>query len=231
MRQEKPDVIRTAFPTPKTMSAKTLDRTKKRALIAVAIVFTLAESLIWHGVLASAKPLPKVPVSLGVQAPAKTAPITTPNVQPSVGVPVRLKIPSINVNAAITEVGLAPDGSMGVPKKPHDTAWYDLGPRPGEIGSAVIAGHVNWLYGATGAFGRLKSLKPGARLNVQDGSGSVVSFVVRTSQSYAANADATDIFSSTDGLAHLNLITCDGTWDKRAGQYTKRLVVFADKVE
>ncbi len=41
-------------------------------------------------------------------------------------------------------------------------------------------------------------------------------------------ADATDIFTSVDNLAHL--ITCSGTWNTAEQQYNDRLVIFADKV-
>ena len=152
-----------------------------------------------------------------------------PAVPVRIGVPLRIKIPSIRVNAVIRSVGLAPDGSMGVPKLPMDTAWYMLGPKPGETGSATIAGHVNWWHGATGVFANLRKLKPGDTITVQDDKGALVSFIVRKIRSYGTAEDSSDVFSSTDGKAHLNLITCDGAWDKRAQQYSKRLVVFTDK--
>ena len=64
-----------------------------------------------------------------------------------------------------------------------------------------------------------------------DDKGTLTSFVVRESRKYNVAADATAVFISNDGKAHLNLITCNGAWDARAKTYTKRLVVFADKVE
>lgn len=149
----------------------------------------------------------------------------------AVGLPVRINIPRLRVNAAIGAVGLLPDRSMGVPKLPRDTVWYKLGPKPGEKGSAVIAGHVNWWNGATGVFARLRTLKPGDIITVRDDAGAVISFVVRESRWYEASADATDIFTSHDGKAHLNLITCDGIWNRLTRQYSKRLVVFTDRVE
>lgn len=51
----------------------------------------------------------------------------------------------------------------------------------------------------------------------------------RESRTYDALADATRVFRSDDGKAHLNLITCQGAWDKQAKQYSKRLVVFTDR--
>lgn len=146
------------------------------------------------------------------------------------GAPTRIRIPSIGVDAAIKRVALAADGSMDVPKRPLDTAWYELGPRPGEAGSALIAGHVDWWYGARGVFADLEKVKAGDRLTVRDDRGSVATFVVRDRRLYDAEADATEVFTSSDGQAHLNLVTCAGAWDKSAKQYARRLVVFTDKV-
>lgn len=146
------------------------------------------------------------------------------------GVPVRITIPRIALDAAVEKVTVAADGSMGVPRHPHDAAWYALGPRPGEAGSATIAGHLDWINGASAVFADLHKLRPGDTVAIEDANGSVVSFVVRESRRYDAAADATDVFSSNDGKAHLNMVTCDGSWDKGADQYTKRLVVFTDKV-
>jgi len=150
--------------------------------------------------------------------------------QASPGLPVRLRIAGINVDAAVEYVGLTPAGAVGIPKDPDNAAWYELGPRPGEVGSAVITGHVNWYYGATGVFADLHKVKPGDEIVVQDDKGASISFVVRESRNYDAAADATDVFFSNDGKAHLNLITCEGVWDSNAHQYTKRLVVFADSL-
>lgn len=147
-----------------------------------------------------------------------------------VGLPVRIKIPSLHVNAAVLNVGVTPNGSMGIPKLPRDTAWYMFGPKPGEKGSAVISGHLNWLYGAIGVFEHLNDLKPGDLITIQDDQGGSMSFVVRKSRAFGLKEDAASVFLSSDGKSHLNLITCDGVWDRAAKAYTKRLVVFADKV-
>lgn len=147
----------------------------------------------------------------------------------SVGLPTRLLIPVIKVNALIDGVGLLADGSMGIPKIPSKAAWFNLGPRPGEAGSAALAGHVNWWTGAVGAFARLNKLKPGDKIIVKDDKGMNINFIVNKIRLYGAREDATDVFFSNDGLAHLNLITCGGVWNKLTKQYTKRLVIFADR--
>jgi len=153
------------------------------------------------------------------------------NTQTTVGVPVRIKLPRIRVNAVIRSVGLTSNGSMDVPVLPRDAAWYKLGPRPGEKGSAVISGHINWWHGATGVFQNLHALKQGDMIAVQDEKGTVTSFVVRAIRELAQNQDASGVFYSYDNKSHLNLVTCSGVWVRGIQQYSKRLVVFADKVE
>jgi LPXTG-site transpeptidase (sortase) family protein len=143
--------------------------------------------------------------------------------------PVLIKIPSLGVVAAIKKVGMTPDGFMDVPKLPFDTAWYGLGPRPGEIGSAVIDGHVDWKNGSSAIFTNLHLLKPGDKVVVQDIAGAVTTFTVRLSRTYDPRAYAPEVFTSDDGRAHLNLITCEGVWDNVAQGYSQRLVVFTDK--
>jgi len=127
----------------------------------------------------------------------------------------------------VEQVALTADGTLDVPKNHFNAGWYKFGPRPGQIGSSVIDGHVNWINGSTAAFAELHKLKVGDKIKIQDDNGAVISFIVRESRSYDAAANASDVFSSTDGKAHLNLITCQ--WDRNAQQYSKRLVIFTDK--
>lgn len=150
--------------------------------------------------------------------------------QSSIGLPVRLKIPNINVDASVEYVGLAPDGAMDVPKERADVAWFKLGSRPGENGSAVIAGHYGWKNGKASIFDNLHKLRKGDKLYIEDEKGVIISFVVRESRRYDPGEDASDVFGSPDdGKSHLNLITCEGVWDKVSKTYSKRLVVFTDK--
>lgn len=119
---------------------------------------------------------------------------------------------------------------MDVPSHLFSTAWYELGPRPGELGSAVIAGHLDGYHGLSAVFADLYKLKRGDKIATQDEDGAVANFVVGKSRLIGVGDDSTGVFVSSDGKAHLNLVTCAGTWDRRAAQYDKRLVVFADRV-
>jgi LPXTG-site transpeptidase (sortase) family protein len=148
----------------------------------------------------------------------------------SFGLPVRLKISGINVDAAVESLALTPKGAMDTPKGPDDVAWFSLGTRPGEIGSAVIAGHYGrWKNGQGSVFDNLHELQPGDKIIIEDDKGAVATFVVRESRNYDPSADAAGVFSSDDEKSHLNLITCEGTWSKDSKSYSQRLVVFTDK--
>lgn len=145
-----------------------------------------------------------------------------------VALPVHIVIPSISVDAAIVNVGVTPQGNMDVPKSPADVAWYSLGPRPGEIGSAVLSGHYGWKDGVPAVFDKLYKLKKGDKVYIKDEKGATTTFVVRESRTYGENEDASNVFGFGSG-AQLNLITCRGVWNKDIKSYSERLVVFTDK--
>jgi LPXTG-site transpeptidase (sortase) family protein len=154
----------------------------------------------------------------------------TSSEQADLGLPVRLKIPKIGIDAVVESVGLTSEGAMDVPKGPSDVAWLKLGSRPGEHGSAVISGHYGWKNGVPAAFDNLSELRAGDKIYVVDKSGKTIAFAVRELRTYGENDDASDVFGSDDGTAHLNLITCEGAWNKTRKSYSDRLVAFADKV-
>jgi len=64
----------------------------------------------------------------------------------------------------------------------------------------------------------------------EDKDGDTIVFIVRAIKTYDSKANTAEVFSSSDGKAHLNLITCKGIWNVGLKNYTDRLVVFTDKV-
>lgn len=156
--------------------------------------------------------------------------ITVPKIEASRSqLPIRIAIPVLNVDSLVEYVGVTDGGEMDVPKGPTNTAWFNLGPRPGEEGSAVISGHFGWKNGISAVFDNLHKLKTGDKIYTTDDKGIATAFVVREIRSYDQNADASYVFGSNDGKAHLNLVTCQGIWNKKLKSYSNRLVVFADK--
>src|ERR1035437_8819740 len=92
-------------------------------------------------------------------------------VKPTSGLPIRLIIPKINVDAPFEYVGITPLGAMDVPKLPADVGWFNLGPRPGDNGSAVVAGHFGWKNNIPAVFDNLSKLQIGDEVNVIDEKG------------------------------------------------------------
>lgn len=153
-------------------------------------------------------------------------------VQEPLAAPVRLKIPKLAVDAPIDPMGLTPAGDMEAPVGPHAVGWFKFGSHPGASGNAVIAGHYGqWKNGEGSVFDNLHSLSKGDTIYTEDERGAAVAFVVRDSRVYKPDQPAADVFFSNDTGAHLNLITCQGTWNNTQQSYSMRLVVFADKIE
>ena len=182
----------------------------------------------------SSLPIPASPVSssgglassISSQNPQQAS---LPAGQAVPGLPVRLRIPKINVDAPIVPVGIMPDGAMEAPVGPRNVGWFKFGPRPGDSGSAVMAGHYGrWKSGEGSVFDNLNKLSKGDKLYVEDEKGVTTGFVVREIKSYDPNDDASAVFGSNDGKMHLNLVTCEGIWIPDKKTYTDRLVVFTD---
>jgi|ERR1035437_1556972 LPXTG-site transpeptidase (sortase) family protein len=149
--------------------------------------------------------------------------------QTNINLPTRLKIPKLNIDSSVEYVGLTSGGAMDVPQKPEDVAWYNLGPHPGELGSAVIAGHSGYKNNKPAVFDNLYKLKKGDKVYVEDSNGNKITFVINKISSYKENQNATDVFISNDAQSHLNLITCSGIWNAKEKTHSERLVVFADR--
>lgn len=148
------------------------------------------------------------------------------------GLPVRLKIPAIGVNSAIEDALITPDGRMDVPAGTKNVAWFALGPYPGREGSAVIGGHYGMYQDNRGptVFYYLDQLKIGDKIYIENDQGDTLVFQVRDIKLFERDTDATTVFTSDDGLSHLNLITCEGLWNKINDSYPLRRVVFTDAI-
>ena len=142
----------------------------------------------------------------------------------------QLRIPKLSIDAYVQEVGLAENGNMGIPTNYQDAGWFNQGPRPGEKGNAIMAGHLDTKWFSPGVFRRLKELEPGDDIYVDLENGEALHFKVVKSENYFFdNAPLEEIFGPTSAQ-RLNLITCDGTWNQAVKRYNKRLVVFTELV-
>jgi Sortase domain len=140
--------------------------------------------------------------------------------------PVGIEIPAIGVRARLVPLRLNSDGTLEVPTRFGDAGWWAGGPRPGERGPAVIAGHVDSRTGPA-VFYRLSELRAGDRISVVRRDGSRVRFVVRRTERYPkARFPTARVYGRTQG-ATLRVITCSGTFDRASGHYLDNAVVYA----
>lgn len=148
-----------------------------------------------------------------------------------IGIPKKLEIPSLGINAKIKAKGLTRDKKMQAPSNSGHVAWYRHGARPGETGNAVLAGHLDTATSAEGVFANLKDIKVGADVYVTDSKNNSLHFTVTKIAAYTSqDAPLSEIFGASD-TPRLNLITCDGKWDRKKHQYQKRLVVYSTLVK
>jgi sortase (surface protein transpeptidase) len=143
-----------------------------------------------------------------------------------VPLPVALTIPAIGVQTSLVHLGLTSAGTLQVPSSTAVAGWYDGGPRPGAIGPAVIAGHID-SYSGPGVFYHLSQLTPGDRVYVRRADGSLAVFRVTAVRSYAKTRFPSLAVYGPTPDAELRLITCGGTFDYQTRSYRSNTVVYA----
>jgi sortase (surface protein transpeptidase) len=174
-------------------------------------------------------PAPSAAAVRGTVATPPTAPTATP-LSTVHSVPLQLRIPAIDLSVALTTLGENPDGSVQVPSNDREPGWFRLGPTPGELGSAVILGHVDNTLGP-GIFFNLRSLAAGDPVFVDRADGSTVEFVVDSVASYPrADFPAQRVYGF-DGSSALQLVTCGGVFDHATGSYLSNIVVYTSLVK
>jgi sortase (surface protein transpeptidase) len=167
-----------------------------------------------------------------------------------VALPLTLQIPSINLDIPILGVGITSQDVMDAPEGPQNDPvwqqafWYRGSAVPGAASTALIAGHVDDPLGRPGAFANIGQLHLGDLIVVHDQrNGLNVRYSVTGSQTYSLTqtsepAVLTQIYGagpvtdsgpvpSADGLSHLTLITCAGTFVN--GTHDHRMVVYATR--
>ncbi len=144
--------------------------------------------------------------------------------------PVRLAIPAIEVDSDLMNLGLDSNGALEVPPGGFPAGWYSGSPVPGELGPAVIAGHVDW-GGEPGVFFRLHELAPGDEIVADRTDGLTEVFRVASVERYAKAAFPTARVYGNIDHPGLRLITCGGEFDTSVHSYRDNTVVFADLVE
>jgi len=144
-------------------------------------------------------------------------------------IPVSLDIPSIGVHSTLLQLGVNPDRTVQVPPLERDSkaGWFTYSPTPGQLGPAVLLGHVDSAQWGPGVFYRLGALAPGRPVDVARADRTVAEFVVDRVESYPKNTfPSLQVYGNTTD-AQLRLITCGGVFDTATRNYENNIVVYA----
>jgi sortase (surface protein transpeptidase) len=144
-------------------------------------------------------------------------------------VPTHLSVPSLGISVRLTELGLTNSGAVQVPSSFSTPGWYDEGYAPGQIGSAVILGHVDSTSGP-GVFYRLVDMKVGQRVQVTLADQETLTFKVIGLRQYPKNLFPLTLIYGPKSYSALNLVTCGGVFDPTTHHYLSNIVVFTTLV-
>ena len=182
-------------------------------------------------------------IALGVGA--ATAPDTTPELiaQPpaptaerpgtegdeadeQVADPVRIRIPAIGVDAPVDPLVVDENGVLPPPDTFQGTGWWQDGPEPGEVGPAVIAGHID-SYTGPAVFFRLDQLDSGDEIFVDRADGTTAVFLTQHTERHDKNDFPTRAVYGDTRDAQLRLITCGGEFDEDDRRYLDNVITYA----
>lgn len=178
-----------------------------------------------------------VAVSCGAAAAAQgeptrhSSPTPAPSAQPAIipptaAAPVRIQIPSINLNTQLTELAVNSTDQPSAPPNPWVPGWYPASPAPGDVGPAIIAGHLD-TYTGPAIFWRLSQVQVGNTILISRADGTTITFDIYKVQAVSQqNFPSQEVYGPTP-FPELRLLTCAGTWSSAIQRYSQNLVVFA----
>ena len=155
--------------------------------------------------------------------------------------PTAITIPKIDARSTLIPLGLGPDGELAPPPvtEPMQAGWYAGAKpdgdgdefQPGEVGPAVIAGHVDGIVdgrkGQPGIFARLHELAPGDEILIDRDGQSQLRFIVREVQRYPKASFPTQRVYGPTEVPELRLVTCGGAFDRGSGHYVDNVIAWA----
>jgi len=179
----------------------------------------------------------KSPVRLDITSSSRAAAESTkPEPQPPQSPsmprsdPLRIRIPKIDLDTSIIPVGLDATGAIAMPNAFDITGWYTGGPTPGQIGPAVIVGHVDSIHGIA-IFWRLRELVPGDIVAIDRQDGTTANFKVTDIKQFPQDAFPTQAVYGNINYAGLRLITCGGVFNTTTHHYSHNTVVYGQLIQ
>jgi hypothetical protein len=185
----------------------------------------VAVGLLTAGLQGSDRPLaPPAPSAAALRATVAT-PWAGATLDTLRSVPLTLRIPALGLSVRLGTLGLNADGTVQVPTSSEQAGWFDLGTAPGQLGSAVILGHVDSSQGP-GVFFDLRTLTAGDQVDVDLTDGVTAQFTVNAIASYSKQQFPAQRVYGSHGSSALQLVTCGGVFDHATGSYLSNVVVY-----
>ncbi|WP_345771029.1 class F sortase [Geodermatophilus normandii] len=189
----------------------------------------LAVLMLAAGAVALTGPAAPLPAAAGTAAATATVPgpvVLAQQPVPTAVPPTRVRVPAIGLDSGLVDLGLDDTGALEAPADFATAGWYAGGPAPGDVGPAVLAGHVDSHRGPA-VFARLRELTAGDRVLVDRADGSTATFAVTRVERHPKDAFPTDAVYGPTADAQLRLVTCGGDFDRSVRSYEDNVVVFA----
>lgn len=147
--------------------------------------------------------------------------------------PWTLLVPSARIRARIVALGLTPNDALGAPDNPEVIGWWRDGAAPGEIGNVLLDGHRDFRDTAgnvgTGVCWLLPDTRRGDFVLIRDEEAAVTYlYMVSETVSVAWDAPESVRYLQPTSRPILTLITCEGSFDTDARNYSNRHIVVAD---
>ncbi len=191
-----------------------------RGLLAGTAVLTGAVALLSPGspapAAAGAPPAATVPAPVAAEAGADE----------TSAAPVRVRVPAIGVDSELARLGTDASGVLVPPDDFARAGWFAGGAVPGDVGPAVVAGHVDSVDGPA-VFARIDELGPGDEVLVDRADGTTARFTVTEVARYPKTAFPTEAVYGPTPRAELRLVTCGGEFDRSRRSYVDNVVVTA----
>jgi sortase (surface protein transpeptidase) len=156
-------------------------------------------------------------------------PVPAPSSAPA-ATPVGLRIPQLGIDTAgLESLTTSASGRLQPPVAPDRAGWYSAGVAPGQIGPAIIAGHIDYSAGP-GIFEHLDQLQKGSLVEVPMSDGATLRFrVTGSTESPKAQFPTSEVYGTVPDR-QLRLICCAGAFDRATAHYRDNLIVFATLV-
>ena len=228
------------------MSTEQHGRRRRHPATVLAVLFLVVGAVLLAIGIHAQQHAPQPPASAAIPLPSATATSqttapgqvtgrpSTPVRGPVLGaaVPTRLDIPAIGVSSDLMQLGLNADRTVQVPPLGRDSraGWYRYSPTPGQLGPAVLLGHVDSAQYGPGVFFKLGALRPGDTVDVTRADHTVAVFRVDRVVLYSKDHFPTlEVYGNTDHAA-LRLITCGGRFNLSSHGYESNIVAYASLV-